>query len=132
MFGTRKKSKLATVVDSTRVATRRSSAALTAEMDELLSSLADKVADARSTLTDLAGEGATAASESLDRVDEHRLSQDRVVLLRHAEPGARSAAAGGDQGVEAAHVAPSVVSRIDDQISFAMRSSSRGRKPARS
>lgn len=115
MFGTRKKSKLATVVDSTRVATRRSSAALTAEMDELLSSLADKVADARSTLTDLAGEGATAASESLDRVVKE--SKKGVKALdkrwRTMEPRHKVAVVGGLLAVlAAAAAAPAIAKRV--------------------
>jgi hypothetical protein len=68
MFGSRKKSKLAAVVDDSRSAVNKSSAALSAQVDELLGTLADKVADARGALSSYASDGAETASKSLDKV----------------------------------------------------------------
>lgn len=115
MFGAKKKSKLAAVVDSTRVATRRSSAALTSQVDDLLASLADKVADARSSLSGLAEDGATAASSALEGVVKESKKSIKALDKRwqKMEPRHKVAVVGGLLAVlAAAAAAPAVARRV--------------------
>lgn len=57
---------LASAVASTRRAARKSGAAVHREVEELLEAFANRAADAREALVDVAGEGAVTARRSLD------------------------------------------------------------------
>ena len=68
MLGMKKKSKIDSVVKESQAVVRKSGAALSAEVDNLLGTLADKVADARGAISTLSEESAAAASQALDKV----------------------------------------------------------------
>lgn len=68
-FGrSRKKTKAAAAVDSSLEMARKGGAAVGAEMDHLLGTLAEKVSDARTAISTLSEEGAEAARRTLDTV----------------------------------------------------------------
>ena len=68
MLGMRKKTKLEKVADSVSATAKKSSAAVSKDVDALLGSLVEKIGDARSTIATLADDGASAARSSLDAV----------------------------------------------------------------
>lgn len=68
MLGMKKKSKLDAAVKESHAIVRKSGAALSSEVDSLLGTLADKVADARGAISTLSEESAAAASQALDKV----------------------------------------------------------------
>jgi hypothetical protein len=68
MLGMKKKSKLDAAVKESHAIVRKSGAALSAEVDNLLGTLADKVADARGAISTLSEDSAAAASQALDKV----------------------------------------------------------------
>jgi hypothetical protein len=115
MLGMRKKTTLEKVADSVSTTAKKKSAAVAKDMDALLGTLADKIADARSTIATMADDGATAARESLDSVVKG--SKKGVKQLdkkwKKMEPKQKLAVAGAILAALAAAAAtPAVVRKI--------------------
>jgi len=115
MLGMRKKTTLEKVADSVSTSAKKSGAAVAKDMDALLSTLADKIADARSTVAALADDGAAAARGSLDTMVKE--SKKGVKQLdkkwKKMEPKQKLAVAGAILAALAAAAAtPAVVRKI--------------------
>jgi hypothetical protein len=68
MLGRKKTTGLQRAVDTTKEVARKTGAAASAEMDTLLGTLAETVADARGSISKLSEEGAAEARKALDMV----------------------------------------------------------------
>ena len=115
MLGMRKKTTLGKVADSVSTSAKKSGAAVAKDMDALLGTLADKIADARSAVATLADDGAAAARGSLDTMVKE--SKKGVKQLdkkwKKMEPKQKLAVAGAILAALAAAAAtPAVVRKI--------------------